>query len=105
MQAARAWFRKVIVTTIPRNKSNLTKNGTLAAANAAVLSNYRALGFDMAIDIRAGSSPFNFADYSDASFDAVAGYYESNGQFIHPSAAGYMWIAQFIASQLSRLAG
>lgn len=112
-RAAHTWDRVVIVTCLPRQTSNgaqatLDQNVWLDDYNAYLRANWRAMGADALVDVRAPGSPFNIANYAMQTFEDLAassGLWAASetGNHIHLNDAGYLVIATMIAAALHRL--
>lgn len=109
-RAVHPWIM-VVLTTLPREAGPLVStqpqrdaaNAEMVVFNNYVLQNRASLGADRVVNVRPAGSPFAFANYLPASFDATQTYwYETTGR-IHLVDAGYAVIAGYVASVLSSL--
>jgi lysophospholipase L1-like esterase len=115
LNSTHLWNAIVLMTTIPRQEGATTHWADIATANAQlnaadniIRQNYRAMGAHALVDVRAGTSPFNFTGYSTSDFGAadVVGLWdnsETNGNYAHLNNTGYGVIAEMIAATLRRL--
>jgi hypothetical protein len=107
-KAVHPW-KVVALTTIPRQNADAqatldAKNAELVAADNYMRRNYRSMGIDVLVDLRAPGSPFAFANYLPTTWDAQAGLWnEASGGRVHLSDAGYLIVAQMVASGLRRI--
>ncbi|WP_409266818.1 SGNH/GDSL hydrolase family protein [Massilia sp. BHUDP2] len=102
----------VLLTTIPRQNQGATQadtdayNAKLTDYNTRIKSGYKAMGAKAVIDVRQEGSPFAFANYLPATFDApgVGSLWASEGAMrVHLNNAGYGVVAQMVADGLKRL--
>ena len=100
------------LTTIPRaGGGNVTDqtardnlNAVMASVDTYVKANYRGMGIDAVCDVRQAGSPFAFANYLPATFDAIGSLWsEGTGAQIHLSNAGYAVVAGYVAEAMRRL--
>lgn len=111
-QAVHPW-KILLLTCLPRQTSNGQVQTTSQSIeidnyNALLRANYRAIGAHVLVDIRAAGSPFNMADYNNATFESMAtanGLWATGetGNHIHLSTAGYGVIADYIVPALRRV--
>ena len=115
VKTLRYWRRVVLLTCEPRQTSagaaqTLDLNARIDAANAYMRANFKAMGADALVDLRAPGSPFNIPDYAMQTFEdfaASSGLWKANeaGQHVHLNTAGYGIKAQMVAAVLSQLRG
>lgn len=92
-RAAHPWII-AIVSTIPRYDGTHTQadndlfNVNMLAADALMKNNLASVNADYFIDVRSGNSPWNFPDWTPASFAAAQAYYNETAGWTHPSYAG-----------------
>lgn len=102
----------VVLTTIPRESgttitdqtTRTAQNLQLVAADTLLKANFATIGADVVCDVRQAGSPFAFAAYTPADFDASGAiWYESTPSRVHLNAAGYGVVANYVAASLRKL--
>lgn len=104
----------VLLTSLPRQTGPAlgsgqapidAANAVLAAVDDAFRANYRAMGAQALVDVRAPGSPFALSAYAPADFEAATPYWaEGPGARVHLNDAGYGLVARMVVRTLRRIA-
>lgn len=99
---AKNWDAVVMLTTIPRSGST-AQCQALVDSDDILRRNWRSYGIDALVDVRAGSSPFNFLGDNSANFTAQQGLWNETSGWTHLTDSGYAIIAAMVADTLKRI--
>lgn len=110
-RALHPWYI-IMLSSIPVQvvASDITRrtnfNTQLAGVDAAIAANPSYYGVDAIVNLRQVGSPFNFPDYTDASFLASGPiWHEAVGQVVHLNDAGKLIVANMVEERLHNLRG
>lgn len=109
-RSARNWHAVLCLTTIPREPATSqsqrdTRNAALEEVDDLTWRQFRQMGIDRLVDVRRPGSPFRFANYLPASFDAVQAYFGETSQNtrVHINNAGALLVASWVAQEVAQL--
>jgi len=102
-KAAHPTLKIALCSALPRDGVAGFKNTNISICDDLMRANYRAIGADIFIDFRSGSSPFNHSGtVAQAFIDTQSIWAETSG-WLHPNTAGQTIMANIITTALRRL--